>query len=391
MTTAGSTRERAGADLALWSLATAFRTAALVYAAVRIALGAGGFARPGLGWAVLAALAGWTLVTCLAYRRPSGRRPLLLAADVAVAVAAVLATRVVDTPAHVSAGSPTLPVAWAAAPVLTVAAFAGPAWGTAAAAAVAVADVVERGALAQPTVNGIVLLLAAAALVGQLIRTERRVRAAEARAARLEAAAAERDRIARHLHDSVLQLLALIARRGPELGGDAAGWARVAADAEADVRRLVGTGAAGPGDHAVPGRSDGRTDVAGALAPHAAERVTVSGPGEPVWLPSDVAGELVAAVDEALSNVGRHAGPGARAWVHLDDDGEQVTVVVRDDGAGIAPGRLAAAELAGRLGVAQSIVGRLRALGGDATIVSSPGTGTEVELRVPRSREKRAR
>ncbi|MFL6137342.1 MAG: sensor histidine kinase, partial [Frankiaceae bacterium] len=129
----------------------------------------------------------------------------------------------------------------------------------------------------------------------------------------------------------------------------------------------------------------GVADVAGARADRVGARVTVTGPGAPVWLAADVAGELLAAVDEALANAGRHAGRGARAWVHVDDDGEQVSVVVRDDGVGIPPDRLAAAERAGRLGVAQSIVGRLRALGGDATIVSSPGTGTEVELRVPRS------
>jgi signal transduction histidine kinase len=50
----------------------------------------------------------------------------------------------------------------------------------------------------------------------------------------------------------------------------------------------------------------------------------------------------------------------------------------------MAPDRLAAAAGQGRLGVAQSIVGRLRALGGDAVITTAPGQGTEVELRLPR-------
>jgi signal transduction histidine kinase len=48
---------------------------------------------------------------------------------------------------------------------------------------------------------------------------------------------------------------------------------------------------------------------------------------------------------------------------------------------------LAAARDAGRLGVALSIVGRLRALGGDASVISTPGLGTEVELRLPRVRD----
>ena len=68
----------------------------------------------------------------------------------------------------------------------------------------------------------------------------------------------------------------------------------------------------------------------------------------------------------------------------VEDDGSSVTVSVRDNGLGFAAGRLAQAEAAGRLGVAQSIRGRLRDVGGSACVRSSPGQGTEVELRVPR-------
>lgn len=57
-------------------------------------------------------------------------------------------------------------------------------------------------------------------------------------------------------------------------------------------------------------------------------------------------------------------------------------VSVRDDGPGIPEGRLSAAEAEGRLGVAQSIRGKLRDLGGTAELVSVPGQGTEVELRL---------
>ena len=80
----------------------------------------------------------------------------------------------------------------------------------------------------------------------------------------------------------------------------------------------------------------------------------------------------------------RHAGTGASAWVLLEDEGTVVTVSVRDDGAGFATDRLARAVESGRLGVAQSIVGRMRDVGGTADVTSSPGQGTEVELRVRR-------
>jgi signal transduction histidine kinase len=57
---------------------------------------------------------------------------------------------------------------------------------------------------------------------------------------------------------------------------------------------------------------------------------------------------------------------------------------VRDEGPGIPPGRLEQAERDGRMGVARSIRGRLADLGGTVDVGSTPGQGTEVELRVRR-------
>ena len=68
----------------------------------------------------------------------------------------------------------------------------------------------------------------------------------------------------------------------------------------------------------------------------------------------------------------------------VEDEDDAVTVSVRDDGAGMAPGRLAEAEDQGRLGVAQAIRGRVTDLGGTVRIQSAPGQGTELELRIPK-------
>jgi len=106
-------------------------------------------------------------------------------------------------------------------------------------------------------------------------------------------------------------------------------------------------------------------------------------PAEPVRLGSAAAQETALAVRAALDNVRQHCGPTVQAWVLVEDEGDQVTVTIRDDGPGIPAGRLAEAAADGRLGVSQAICGRIRDLGGSADIMSGPGTGTEVVLRIP--------
>ncbi|BDH55311.1 hypothetical protein MTP03_02500 [Tsukamurella sp. PLM1] len=102
-------------------------------------------------------------------------------------------------------------------------------------------------------------------------------------------------------------------------------------------------------------------------------------------LPAAAATEVVGAVRNALDNTALHAGEGARSYLLLEDVGDAVLVTVRDDGTGIAPGRLDAARAEGRLGVSESIVGRMRALGGSAELTTDVGGGVEWELSVPRA------
>ncbi len=113
--------------------------------------------------------------------------------------------------------------------------------------------------------------------------------------------------------------------------------------------------------------------------------MTISSSAAPVLLPAADVRELLAAVTATLDNVRRHAGPDARAFVLIEDEGDTVVVTVRDDGVGLAPGRLAQAEREGRMGVARSVVGRVSELGGTTMIDGTPGAGVEVVLRIPRS------
>ena len=102
-----------------------------------------------------------------------------------------------------------------------------------------------------------------------------------------------------------------------------------------------------------------------------------------VELPAEVASELVAVVAACLDNVARHVGPDARAWVLLEGFPDRVAISVRDEGPGIPEGRLKQAAADGRLGVSQSIRGRVADLGGTAAVTTGVD-GTEWELVVPR-------
>jgi signal transduction histidine kinase len=365
-----------GLDVPLWRALTVFRIAALGYAAVLMVGNFRHYAHPAGGWMVVGVMTAWTVVASLAFHEPRRRAWPLLAADLAVAAACLLASRWVVRPDGVALGAPTLPMAWTATPVLSWALTGGRRRGTIAAVIMGVADTVVRAGISQGTINGVVLMLLAAIAVGHIARLGAEAAARLEHAVQLEATTRERERLARSIHDSVLQVLTLVARRGAELGGEAAELGRLAGEQEATLRALVATDRApGPGQ---------QVDLRALLHRYSGDGVTVAAPASPVWLPGAPAREIAAAAGSAVDNARRHAGPDARIWLLVEDEPDAVTVTVRDNGVGIPEGRLAEAGAAGRLGVAQSIRGRMCDLGGSATVTGGPGRGTEVELRLPR-------
>jgi signal transduction histidine kinase len=354
-------------DTALWRALAVYRLAALVYAAVLFAVDRDTYDRPGLGVGVLAGMALWTAVATWLYSDPRRRRWPLLGTDLALTIGALLSSVLVLSAERIEAGAPTLTVSWAAAPVIAWAIWSGWIGGGLAAAAVGTGAVAERGGASQATVNSLVLLLLLGLVVGYVVQLARRAERTYAEAVQLQAATAERERLSRHVHDGVLQALALVARRA----GDPT-LAALAGEQEQALRRLV----SGRAEVLPQGTSDLRALLPGGSF------AEVAAPAAPVLLRADVAAELAAAVGAALDNARRHGG--SRAWLLVEDEADAVTVTVRDDGPGIAPGRLEQAERDGRLGVAQSIRGRIADLGGTVCVQSTPGQGTEVELRVPR-------
>jgi signal transduction histidine kinase len=179
----------------------------------------------------------------------------------------------------------------------------------------------------------------------------------------------EKAELAAHLHDSVLQTLALLQRNADDpkgvvllarrqerelrawLYGDRwhsdrtvqAGVERIAADVEADHGVKVDSVVVG--DHPLDERAEA----------------------------------LLGAVREAVVNAAKHAGVD-QVTVFVEVEPEQLVAYVRDTGCGFVPDEVAN----GHHGIAQSINGRVHRAGGTATVASKPGAGTELELRVPR-------
>jgi signal transduction histidine kinase len=357
---------------------------------------------PAIGWAVLSAVVAWTAFAAWVQvigpaRRggpaaglrwapdpsdrpgaPGGAR--FAVADVAVVLALTVLTMAVQSHAQRSGLQPTLTTVWAVCPALTAGARRGIRAGMGAALIQALASVVVRGGADATTISNSLLLLLAGTATGYLAQLATRAEVAAVAAAAERAALAERERLARDIHDSVLQVLSLVNRRGRELGGGAEELGRLAGEQEVILRGLVARPA--------PTLDGGHVDLADACSALRGADVTVSAPGHPVLVDPWVAHELLAAARSALDNVARHGGNGARAWVLLEDgvmagDEEHLVLSIRDDGVGVSAQRLAEAAGDERMGVARSILARVADIGGHATVGPAPGGGAEVELTIP--------
>ncbi|MFJ9132776.1 DUF5931 domain-containing protein [Streptomyces sp. NBC_01281] len=397
---------RMSVEQPLWRALTAYRVLTMFYAVGLFATAYDHFTRPWVAVTYFAVLFVWTLATLPRVAGAVHCTKPFLAADLIVALTGILLTRVADAGSRIDGGGPTLPSIWTAGAVLAFAIKGGWRWAAFASTLVAAANLVERGAPTRDTVHNVILVWVASIAIGYVVEVARASERTLARALEIEAATRERERLARDIHDGVLQVLAMVQRRGSTLGGEAAELGRMAGEQEVALRTLVSGGmvplsrvsedaALGALVRAVDEPDDeddpvGPVDLRSLLAPYATARVTFSEPGAPVPLTPAAARELAAAVGAALDNVRRHVGADARAWILVEDEPDEVVVTVRDDGPGIPEGRLAQAEGEGRLGVALSIRGRLRDLGGTAELVSVPGQGTEVELKVPKVSRGRA-
>ncbi|MDP3967577.1 MAG: PspC domain-containing protein [Nocardioides sp.] len=174
--------------------------------------------------------------------------------------------------------------------------------------------------------------------------------------------------MAAHLHDSVLQTLALIQKHA----GDERAVSTLARGQERDLRRwMYGDEDRGAGTFAAElRRVAAEVDDAHGVP---VEVVVVGDRGV-----QDRSRAVVLAAREAMTNAARHAGaPRVDVYAEVASDG--VEVFVRDRGAGFDPADVAE----DRLGIRNSISGRMERHGGRASVRSTPGEGTEVRLVMP--------
>ena len=211
------------------------------------------------------------------------------------------------------------------------------------------------------------------ASIGRAHRAERQASETEA----------QRRQGARLLHDTVLATLTLLAHSGVGVAPDA--LRQQAADDARLLRQLRLGATPTPEVSGAYKLETGDETVLGRTLESVKQRfgrmgleVSWHGTGQ-VLLPTEVLDAFLLALAECLENVRRHAGV-TEAHVTITDDETTVRAMVTDAGVGFALDDIDSA----RLGLKESVVGRLREVGGRARLFSSPGSGTTVVLEVPR-------
>ena len=249
------------------------------------------------------------------------------------------------------------------------------------------------------TMTGAAVILIVIGLVHTLARRVLYRRAAAADRAVANAAASageqyailsrniERREHERLLHDTVLNTLTALARAGADDLSEVVSRCRGDVALIEDALGDRDDPAAGAGRPAVDLVGQVRAVIADLRARGLTVHLDIDGDGARA-VPARVATAIANATREALSNVAAHAGT-AEAWVLVRltarpepaDSGvpDRLQVTVRDHGAGFDPARVDQ----GRLGLRRSIAERAADCGGQASIWSAPGKGTEVSIAWP--------
>jgi signal transduction histidine kinase len=364
-------------ELTLRRIVTGARVVAAIWMGVLtvVALFRGDVGRPVVAAVVLVLVAGWAVSSVFVFRAAADAvtaRAAHLADAVAGAIALLGPTWAQTAPDSAFTGG--LPLITVAVASVRSRAAAWTLAGVMIGVTIVRAAGTELAVGVVASLSQIILYVASAVIFNWVLgvlrdsedsrrRAERSAAAAESRRAR----EAERAQISRHLHDSVLQTLALIQR---------------SADSETEVRMLARKqerelrgwlyGDTRPDGQLVESLQNAANDIEERLGVPI-ELVSVG--DAPMSEPS---GELVAAVREAMTNAARHADASSIS-VYLEVADGAARVFVRDRGVGFDPASIGA----DRRGISDSIEARLADAGGDTELRTAPGKGTEWRLEVP--------
>lgn len=190
----------------------------------------------------------------------------------------------------------------------------------------------------------------------------------------------EREEIASHLHDSVLQTLALIQKQS----GDPQETARLARSQERELRRWLFGG--GETDHSslaealrvIAGEVEDQYGVA--VRPVTVGDVQLDDADTGDGLSRERFAAVLGGAREALVNAAKHSGE-TEINLYMEAESDQVSVFIRDRGKGFDPSTVAT----DRQGLAKSITARVVRRGGTVDVRSTPGKGAEVRVYMPRN------
>ena len=177
-----------------------------------------------------------------------------------------------------------------------------------------------------------------------------------------------RDEMARVLHDTVLQTLALVDRRARDSDPELAATAR---QADRDLRAFLFADGSSDGD-SLRARIHNQIDRVRAGSE---TNIVVNVLDDDSRIEGHTQDALARAIGEAVANAIEHAHSSQIVVFAESLDSKQIFATVRDDGVGFDVSATASGH-----GISHSIVARMEAVGGHASITSSPGHGTEVSL-----------
>jgi len=355
-------------DRSLFQATVVVRWLTWTWAAIGLAISTEHLVHATTAMTLMGVALAFTVATTVFWRTEPARLSTVVVVVIEVCIAALLL--VGDGYVYADSRPQSLPWAWPAAGLVAAGVVLGRRWAVVAAVGLSIASFIGEGlndggngfgewGVTASSKAGLYIMTA---LVAGYVA--HRLRKAEAEISEARA----REEIAVRLHDGVLQTLAVIQRRSSDTE-----LAALARDQERDLRDyLAGTTSSQPGLTASlreaaalhERRHGARVDVV--IADDAEE------PGP------DVMEALAGAVGEALANAGKHA-QAERIVVYAEPDWESgLFVSIKDDGIGFDPETVHK-----RIGLKESITGRIEAVGGRVEISSKPGRGTEVRLWAP--------